>query len=1000
MQELEKALRHAAAKSSWLSRPPTPVGGGSGDAAARRAGSEPDGLRAAVRAVAADSASSARALTGRATPPATSAEKLAALYDPFQDLEQHEINIAETLVAEHVLHRRSARIEGYIRMRASYLETNVSRQKAMLRTAEVAAARAASLAARRHVFKRELTKTTRRLHELDDSTAGDTDDWRSRRATTRAVARPVTAAGTTSVHGEGREPAACVRNARSMSNAYTQRIAQGEGGGFDAPREVARETRRKRQAVCLLQRMYRGHLFRLYVWAVRYLQEPHHIVQLFERCMILPESEAPNETAGVDAPSVCGRPGDLRRMDVIEQRPDDCADVEDRWHAHGRPLVPHVERSDTVEVSRLGLLVLDLALPVTLDALHSSLDALKKAWHAQQQQRAPPPPETMQAVSAAAPSGDEPLRRSSRQRAKPQPLVGFAAFADWWVRILPRPSGRDQTQVIKIVQAARKQHALEVAAASQHRQAALHQHAMLRSVQGRSFKSPDSAHVSYPPGTGGLGTVTGGSSAGARPSSPVPDTSGRRSSSDASPGLDGRNPVSPVDAPEDYVPADQLTREAITQALVSTGKGQRPTTYSSSPRRRSNPVARPRSAPTRRTSDLGAMRAAVFGGGITASQAGGDGLPSGAPGMKRAKGSFATHKPDVETLRDVQRLQLGLRMQRELREKAATSSDARRMKKALRVISASRTMAANARAPSEQQQEKRKKFGERLLRKSRCLPENIVRIACGELAHHAAMQREGATLIEMTRKPHESEDTDADAHREQHRAMSTQRLLAQRRASAVNERVKGREDGRDPPRAPDEQVGESGARLRHQTRIGISRQSAKAPDLTQADGRPQLPESLGPQVITSLVERIRDATARAEASLGIVDLSTSAAAAAQERARIAKTNSARARVRSTTASPDLFGLHTPEQTLANREYQQRQRERADAAELECARLDRVRTSAATSVAAAVLSPDVRRKLTTPNELLNYVSRAKSDERAEEMGLPGELRIDGELKTTR
>ena len=74
-------------------------------------------------------------------------------------------------------------------------------------------------------------------------------------------------------------------------------------------------------------------------------------------------------------------------------------------------------------------------------------------------------------------------------------------------------------------------------------------------------------------------------------------------------------------------------------------------------------------------------------------------------------------------------------------------------------------MAANARAPSEQQQEKRKKFGERLLRKSRCLPENIVRIACGELAHHAAMQREGATLIEMTRKPHESEDTDADAHR-------------------------------------------------------------------------------------------------------------------------------------------------------------------------------------------------------------------------------------------
>ena len=187
MQELEKALRHAAAKSSWLSRPPTPVGGGSGDAAARRAGSEPDGLRAAVRAVAADSASSARALTGRATPPATSAEKLAALYDPFQDLEQHEINIAETLVAEHVLHRRSARIEGYIRMRASYLETNVSRQKAMLRTAEVAAARAASLAARRHVFKRELTKMNTK-GQLNVAKLGNWSvywAWRYRRASSK-----------------------------------------------------------------------------------------------------------------------------------------------------------------------------------------------------------------------------------------------------------------------------------------------------------------------------------------------------------------------------------------------------------------------------------------------------------------------------------------------------------------------------------------------------------------------------------------------------------------------------------------------------------------------------------------------------------------------------------------------------------------------------------------------------------------------------------------------
>ena len=306
------------------------------------------------------------------------------------------------------------------------------------------------------------------------------------------------------------------------------------------------------------------------------------------------------------------------------------------------------------------------------------------------------------------------------------------------------------------------------------------------------------------------------------------------------------------------------------------------------------------------------------------------------------------------------------------------------------------TMAGNARATNERQQENRKKYGEKLLRKSRCLPETIVRIACGELAHHAAVQRdvlrEGATLIERTQNPCEPEDTDTDARREQQRAMSSQRLLAQRRASAVNERVKGRDDGRDPSRALDEEVGESEACSRHQTRIGVSRHSAKAPDLTRDDGRPQLPESLGPQVITSLVERIRDATARAEASLGIVDMSTSAAAAAQERAAIAKANSAGARPRSAAASADLLGLYAPEQTLANREYQQRQRERAIAAELECARLDRVRSSAATSVAAAVLSPDARRGLTTSNELLNY-ARAKSDERSE-MGLPGELRIDG------
>ena len=30
-------------------------------------------------------------------------------------------------------------------------------------------------------------------------------------------------------------------------------------------------------------------------------------------------------------------------------------------------------------------------------------------------------------------------------------FVGFAAFAEWWVHLLPRPSGSEQSKVLKLV---------------------------------------------------------------------------------------------------------------------------------------------------------------------------------------------------------------------------------------------------------------------------------------------------------------------------------------------------------------------------------------------------------------------------------------------------------------------------------------------------------------------------------------------------------------------
>ena len=236
-----------------------------------------------------------------------------------------------------------------------------------------------------------------------------------------------------------------------------------------------------------------------------------------------------------------------------------------------------------------------------------------------------------------------------------------------------------------------------------------------------------------------------------------------------------RNAVSPVDESDDtFQPISSRETPSRRRSFPSGKVSDRPHTARSRAGFLTGVAAQ--SAPTVRTSDLGAMRAAVFGGGITASHAGGAGLPSGAPGTKRVKGSFASHKPDVDTLRDVQQLQLGLRMQRELRG-TATSRHARKMRKTLRVVSASMTMAERSgdkRAAARESQEIWRE-----LRKSRCCP----RLSCASPAtrHHAAVQREGATLIERTQNPCEPEDTDTDARREQQRAMSAASARAEAR---------------------------------------------------------------------------------------------------------------------------------------------------------------------------------------------------------------------------
>ena len=102
---------------------------------------------------------------------------------------------------------------------------------------------------------------------------------------------------------------------------------------------------------------------------------------------------------------------------------------------------------------------------------------------AQQQQLEPPLPETMQGGARRRPAVTS-HSVDHRDSARHRNLSSDLPLADWWVR-----SRHVRAAAIRpghqIVQAARKQHALEIAAASQHRQEALHQHAMLRSVQGR-----------------------------------------------------------------------------------------------------------------------------------------------------------------------------------------------------------------------------------------------------------------------------------------------------------------------------------------------------------------------------------------------------------------------------------------------------------------------------------------------------------------------------------
>ena len=422
---------------------------------------------------------------------------------PYETLSEEEKSLAETCVTEHIVARKAQNVARYVKKRKNFLQKNVQLQQAYMKSRQREHEHTSEQERKRLSFLRdkermlnELRKRTRYISRCDDinnvkskeafsrekeqnsmnlCTVRDTVDQRvvdrmgryfhtpffhenmtkeQRQSQLKAVeiqqarvVRRKLLTGQKEKSG-GKKADTVLSDIRLASCVYALRVHL-EGGGIDPIAEDERTNIRLRASAVVFQRIWRRHLFHNYLWARNYLCDTHHVYQLFERCIPVSKSLG------------------LRPMEQLSFVHDAIPNVKDRRHCHA--LRPPVDDDRIVaDVALVTKLLVEVNLPLSVDKMRQEIIALElKIKNSGKAKNGSRKDDEAIAVQKASDTTEKSLPGSigntPHTSAKQRVDVPFLIFKAWWVKLIPPPF--DATTMVRVVKAAKQQHAREIRAA-------------------------------------------------------------------------------------------------------------------------------------------------------------------------------------------------------------------------------------------------------------------------------------------------------------------------------------------------------------------------------------------------------------------------------------------------------------------------------------------------------------------------------------------------------
>ena len=415
----------------------------------------------------------------------------------FDSISEKQKALAERCVSEHIIARKEQNVARYIRKRQEFLRRNVQLQQAYMKMRQKEQEHVEEQRKKNILFHKakerllnELRKRNKCVRSGDggkrnSSGASESSGGRTASIGRRVVERMDRYEPAPFFHDEmsqeqRRKQLKIVQRQQHLSvrrelTGHCPTVKQGadgalsdirlasceyalrvhlEGGGVDPGAEEARTTLLLKSSAIVFQRVWRRHLFRRYLWAYGYLRDTHHAYQLFERCVPPP------------AKSHHG----LRRMEDLSFVHDAVPAVTDPRHSHAlRP--PVDDQSIVADITLVAKLLTDMNLPLSVDKMRQAIVALelsvKKAEDAKSKNNGTPAakksPDPMPQKNAPKPGRPQRYGRpKSPQKKKTTTWVYFQLFKKWWCEIIPPPF--DATTMVRVLKAAKKQHAREIRA--------------------------------------------------------------------------------------------------------------------------------------------------------------------------------------------------------------------------------------------------------------------------------------------------------------------------------------------------------------------------------------------------------------------------------------------------------------------------------------------------------------------------------------------------------